>query len=145
MVKNATITLAYHGLEFRSPDSKVTEDRPLTAPDRELLADWAKRYKVLARKSDDSASLLALGQQMFDWPNGPTQILKRWTDTAPIPLPVVFATAREDREAARSFLDAPWELLADAGQHWSLREDTLLCPVRRIGGAAERRRLRPIA
>jgi len=139
---HATITLAYHGLELRCPSANLSEDRPLIDADFQLLAAFSARHQKLARSRTptSSAGLLTLGHEIFTFLNGPTQFLKRLTDTTTPPLHILFATGRDDTPNARTFLDAPWELLADPStanaQHWSLREDLLFCPIRRIGAAS---------
>ncbi len=46
----ATITLAYHGLEFRCPLAALSEDRPFAPEDVALLESWAKQYQRMARQ-----------------------------------------------------------------------------------------------
>ena len=136
----ATITLAYHGLEFRCPSAGVSEDRPLAPEDVALLESGAKQYQQMARQ-DTADELLKLGEEMFTWLNGPTRTLSRMLDTCQPPLLIEFeALAKtengepaEEAKRARTFLNAPWELLAADGLHWALRDGILFCPVRRVG------------
>jgi tetratricopeptide (TPR) repeat protein len=134
---HAAIALAYHGLELRCPAANLGEDRPLTAADCQLLTAWAIRHRKLARADHSAGDLLELGHEIFGWLNGPAKFLERLRDSAPTPLLIQFATGREDVAQARCFLDAPWELIAQDGQHWALRGDTAYCPVRRIGDAVQ--------
>ena len=133
----ATITLAYHGLEFRSADGQIREDRQFTDLDCQLLADWAAKHQKLARNRNSPDALLSLGQQIFNWLNGPAKFLSRLIDSVPPPLQVLFVTGKEESPTARCFLDAPWELVADRGRYWALRDDALFSPVRLIGRATQ--------
>jgi len=138
MNPHATISLACHGLELRCPAAGVSEDRPLADEDYRLFARWAARHQELARKSPAAAAgLLQPGCEIFDWLNGAAQFLTRLPDTATTPLVIEFAIGKADSPLAHTFLDAPWELAAHAGRHWSLRSDIMFCPVRRIGKAVE--------
>ncbi|MBI1358089.1 MAG: CHAT domain-containing protein [Acidobacteria bacterium] len=131
----ATVTLAHHGLELRCAAAEVREDRPVGDADLEQLAAWTARYRDLASAVAPAAGLLALGQELFAWLNGADRFLDRILDVATPPLLVEFAVGRSDNPRARTFLDAPWELLAQDGRHWALGE-LAYSPVRRIGKAA---------
>jgi tetratricopeptide (TPR) repeat protein len=132
MTPHATITLASHGLEYRAPTANLTEDRALSAQDYELLSSWADRHQKEAREEHPAAALLALGEEIFHWLNH-ASFLERLLDSGPVPLIIEFAVGKQESDNATAFLDAPWELLAHNGQHWCLREDTVYCPIRRIG------------
>ncbi|MFN7950376.1 MAG: CHAT domain-containing protein [bacterium] len=64
-------------------------------------------------------------------------VSSRASSRARPPLEIELAIGKVDTDApARAFLNAPWELLAANGEHWALREDIVLVPVRRIGKAS---------
>ena len=137
MTPHSTVMLTYHGLELRCPLAQLSEDRPLAAKDYDLLASWAARHRELAEDRKSDAGLLQLGQEIFDWLNGAGQFLSRLTGSARPPLRIDFVVAKQESPQARVFLDAPWELMSQGGSFWSLREDMVFCPVRRIGDARD--------
>ena len=133
-----SISLTPHGLELRCPAAKLSEDRPLTTEDIQRLQGWAKDYLAETGKTDRRAALLAIGQQMHDWCNGPESFLIRALETATAPLLIEWVVSRQqyEQEAAQALLNAPWELLASDGEFWALDPGKVFCPIRRLGKAA---------
>ena len=138
MAAQVTIRLAHHGVEIRCPSAGISEDRPFREKvEQALFESLSARYHELTRNRASKSDLLAIGQELFDWLNGSDSALRRLLDSVEPPLLIEFATGRADNAAARAFLDAPWELLADSGQHWALASGFIYCPIRRIGTALE--------
>jgi tetratricopeptide (TPR) repeat protein len=136
---SATLTLKDGRLELRCADANVREDRSLTADDVKLLQQWAARHLALASQHDEATApaLLALGQEMGTWLDSSTSSLTRLLAASTVP-PLVLEcgiSRMDESDAARAFLDAPWELLALPGhaRHFALREDLVLTVIRRIG------------
>ncbi len=133
----ATITLTQHGLELRCPAANRSEDRRLAADDGQRFQGWGERYLAAIRKDGDHNVLLELGSEMLAWLEGPTSCLTLSLEAATAPVIIEFTVARlDERDLAKAFLNAPWELLAKDGQFWALRPDLVFCPVRRVGKAA---------
>ena len=127
----ATITLADQRVELRCAAANLREDWPFTDADAASLMQWSERY---GKASEED--LLQIGKELYAWINGADKFLERMIDCVAAPLIIEFAAGREESDRVRTFLDAPWELLADDARHWALREDLVFTPVRRIGKAS---------
>ncbi len=123
MTYHALIAYSGNELELACPTENISEYRVLGGADFQRFAEWARVYRKNARYAADR--LLQLGQEIFDWLNGPEQFLERSRGTATAPMLALFAAGSQDSSEARSFLDAPWELVAQDGQHWALQPELL--------------------
>src|SRR5208283_3963963 len=134
----ATVTFVHGGLELRCPEASLSEDRRVAADDCQILQRWAARYFVEADRETYLNDLDKLGQEMYEWLNGPSSFLTRSLKTARGTLVVEFVVGREDceEEFALALLNAPWEVLASNGEFWALQASLAFCPIRRIGKAA---------
>jgi tetratricopeptide (TPR) repeat protein len=123
-------------LEFRLSGDRLvrgTSARVLTAADHADFARWGEGYHAIARRGDNKAGLLRLGQDIKDWLDGP----ERWLSGLPKPAIACFAVDERPDEAARRFLDVPWELAADKTGFLAAAAGTMWTPLRRIGPTRE--------
>jgi len=131
----ATIALADHRVELRCAAANLREDREFTDADAASLTEWGHRYRQATSEEANDQDLLRIGEELYDWVNGADKFLERMIDSVAAPLIIEFAAGREESDRVRAFLDAPWELIASSGRHWTPREDLVFTPVRRIGKA----------
>jgi hypothetical protein len=102
--------------------------------DTQKFDEWIKLYQKALTNSDNSDILLDIGQNIFDWLNGS----ENWLETAIRAfdnkrLMIEFVVPEKPANHERSFLETPWELLADAGGHLAKNPGLFYNPVRRIG------------
>jgi tetratricopeptide (TPR) repeat protein len=116
------------------------QSRPLTDRDFQRFQDWADRYRLALADRDPAAALVAIGREMYFWLNGGELWLEQSRQFATSPWKLEFAVPLEPGDNDQRFLNAPWELLADADGHLAARRDLVFCPARRVG-----RRTKPLA
>ena len=130
-----TATLISEGwLDMGLDSGSSPERRRLSEADFERFRSWTRQYHLVVGKPDQSARLLEMGCEMLGWLDGDQSLLQRTVNTVlEPPLVIEFRVGREPKAEEVAFLEAPWELLADAGGHWGIRETVVYCAVRRMG------------
>jgi hypothetical protein len=121
-------------LWFRCKEAGLDERRDMKASDQKQFDGWIESYRQALTQHDDGRALFTIGQDMYQWLNGPESWLKRLLDAVSDP-PVILeftVSARPDENELR-FLEVPWELLAEKHQHLAADEYVMYCPVRRTG------------
>ncbi len=99
----------------------------------DALSGFAAGYAALVPKENNRDGLVALGRELFAWLDGHGRGLTRAQDNAPPPFVLeITCLSRNPSPPEQAVLDAPWEILADAGGF--LAEDAILgfTPVRRL-------------
>ncbi|MBK8254965.1 MAG: CHAT domain-containing protein [Polyangiaceae bacterium] len=119
-------------LETQDPDGPRGHRR-FDEADAALLTGWAAEYRKANGGLRPAPALLAIGQSMSKWLDGAEGWLTLLRHTLVPPLVFEVEVPTHPSEAEEAFLEAPWELLADTHGHLAGRDDTLFCPVRRIG------------
>ncbi|MFP4033311.1 MAG: CHAT domain-containing protein, partial [Desulfococcaceae bacterium] len=129
-------------LEFfaNDPSGKPLEERTLSDNDFQTFRRWIETYRNCLRKSDEAAVLLRIGREMYHWLNGALGAMDRLLDDGGPPVAVEFRIPKRrprpgnpTHQNELTFLDVPWELLAEDGVHLAGDDYTQFCPVRRIG------------
>ena len=129
---HAVLRLDGDRLAIRSPEAGLADERPLGAGWRRALRPLGRRLPPRPPLRDRADALLTLGRAMYAWLDGGEGWLARLRRDARPPLLLeVEVSAAEG--AALAFLEAPWELLADAVGHLAARPDLAFSPVRRLG------------
>ena len=109
------------------------DKRDLQDDDFKQFTQWAASYREIIDKHNTPKDLLQLGRDIYRELNGDLGWLDRLVKNTAPPLLLEFATSFRPDETEKSFLEVPWELLADADGHWALRSDLQFVPVRRLG------------
>jgi hypothetical protein len=130
------IRLENDRLDIRCDEANVAETRSLTAEDRQGFAQWGETYRSLLDQTGSADTLLDLGRKMYAWLDGGARWLDRVRRDGRPPLVVDFVAPRHPSPSEATFLDAPWELLADEHGHLAAYPDLKYCPVRRLGPRA---------
>ena len=125
------LTLEERFLQIRCDSNGLRVHRQLSDSDFERFKQWSSSYVAALSRELSRHTMLQIGGQMREWLDGGERCLERVLNTAEPPLVLEFSTVRADPEA-REFLDAPWELLADASGCWAERGSLVYCPVRRL-------------
>jgi len=125
--------------------------RGLADSDFDLLARCGVEYRDACRHTHPADALLKLGVALYEWLNGDGGWLERLFDRAHSPILVEFAVPRRrlekpgskpdqrtEGDRQRTFLNAPWELVADDTGHLAARSELVWCPCRRLGRAIPR-------
>lgn len=107
--------------------------RHLSDTDYEKFACWVAAYREMTDRHDSAEDLLQLGREIHRWLDGDAGWLTRLLRNEAPPILLEFATALRPNTKQKSFLEVPWELLADADGHWALRADLQFVPIRRFG------------
>ena len=109
---------------------------PLDTEAIKKLDAWSVSYRQTVAQRDDAqvATLLAIGREMYDWLGGDRGVLGSLR-TAGVTSPWRFEVVVPGQldPLARTVLEAPWELLADAGGHLAMDRKLKYMPLRRIG------------
>ena len=126
------LTLEERFLQIRCDSNGLRVHRQLSDSDFERFKQWSSSYVAALSRELSRHTMLQIGGQMREWLDGGERCLERVLNAAEPPLVLEFSTIRADPEA-REFLDAPWELLADASGCWAERCSLVYCPVRRLG------------
>ena len=91
-----------------------SERRDLQEADHRRFHDWAVRYRTLLQSSQNDAALLALGKEIYTWLDGPASWINQILEVNPTPtVNMGMAIASRPDQQALSFLEVPWELVAD--------------------------------
>jgi len=125
LIDNSRLSL----LENNTPYfSRVLKDADLTR-----LTGFGESYSALISKKENRTELLTLGRELFTWLDGETSSLAGAIQNCTPPFVLeVTCLSRSPSPLEAAVLEAPWELLADAGGF--LAEDVGLgfSPVRRL-------------
>jgi hypothetical protein len=119
-----------------SLSGEKTGTRDLTPPDLEKLKNWSHRFDALVRTDTTAGGFVTLGQELLTWLDGSGHWLSAIQQGSGRRL-LEFAIEDANDPQGRSFLDAPWELLADKQGFLALDEDRPLVLSRRIGAAGK--------
>ncbi|UCG59267.1 MAG: tetratricopeptide repeat protein [Phycisphaerales bacterium] len=111
----------------------IAESRELKEKDFAAFAEWAKTYLGILDRGNAPDELLKLGQQIYRWLDDDQSWLERIKESTVAPLVLEFTTRPRPDEQERTFLQVPWELLADEASHWATRSDLQFVSVRRLG------------
>lgn len=98
---------------------------------------WSAGYADSLGKHDEAVRLLRLGEDMGAWLDGEERWLRLILSNPGAPIPLELRVGVRPTAAELAFLEAPWELLASAGQHLAARDDVMLSPYRRLGAPEE--------
>jgi hypothetical protein len=134
----ATFRIEDERLGVNAPEASLTAGRPLGSGDIEAFGAWAATYQSLREKTGAEGQLIDLGRALYRWLDGN----ERWLDAllpAADPLLIFeFQALGTTGAAAKAFLQAPWELLAEPdGGFLAGDAIRLYCPLRRLGRAVE--------
>ena len=122
--------------QCKSP--QIDETLPVSDDDLRNFARWESTYRKSQGKGKAPETHLQIGREMYQWLDRDVSVLStvRELDDG-TPLRVEFAVGPRPNAAEKTFLQAPWELLADKTGHLALLDKTLFCPVRRVGKRQE--------
>ena len=123
-------------MTLRCDEPALRESRDLDAIDTARLVGWADDYRRALRKETHAAELLVVGRALHAWLDGDAHWLAPLTGRAPPPLLLEIAVPLHLSPLEQAFLEAPWELLADANGHLAGNPSLVFGPIRRIGDAA---------
>ena len=132
-MSRASLRLEGETLRIEADFAGIHELRALDAADTARFERWTSEYRRALRQLKPGERLLSLGQEIGEWLDGAEHWLARLRREATPPLLLDLEVSRQPSDAERAFLEAPWELVADATGHLAGRDDLLFCPVRRIG------------
>ena len=127
-----SLTLEQGLLKIRSGSNGLRLNRGLHASDFNRFTQWSNSYLAALGSESNPHTLREIGREMREWLEGGENCLERVLNAVEPPLLLEFRSCK-DQSGARSFLDAPWELVADEYGHWAARDSLVYCPVRRIG------------
>ena len=133
MTSLATLRLDGDRIAIRAPGAQLDTWRPLAEGAAQLFARWSDDYRRALRASEPAAALLALGQELYRWVDGDEGWLARVRKDAVPPLLLEIAVPFTLEGLDLAFVEAPWELLADARGHLAADENLVFGPVRRLG------------
>ena len=126
-------------LQWKNNEMVATQGSQRLASWKLLEADapfqeWIDTYRSAKEQSESNTHLLQLGRRMFQWLDQSDGWFSQGLENTAIPLIVeVQIPKRNISHAQHSFVEAPWEVLADE-QGFLAKEGTVqYCPVRRIG------------
>ena len=111
-----------------------SERRDLQEADHRRFLDWAVRYRTLLQSSQNDAALLALGKEIYTWLDGPASWINQILEVNPTPpVNMGMAIASRPDQQALSFLEVPWELVADEKGYLAADSQIKFNPLRCIG------------
>jgi hypothetical protein len=132
--KRAEIHFNGSRLAVRSADASVDEGRSVGKEDRERFNKWIRSYRHALKQRENQDELLHIGRDMYKWLDGSERWLERLIEaSAGPPFFIEFTVPKRSGLDALSFLEVPWELLADEKGHLASDSCLIYCPVRRIG------------
>lgn len=131
----STLRLDNGVLEWTPTPGAAPDRRKLEPGDEELFRGWAQRYRhTLEARHDPWDDLVQLGTEMVRWLDGGASWLSRAREAGVIPPWLVEVGTPPEPEALEvAFLEAPWEVLSDAGAPLAGNRNLVFCPVRRLG------------
>ena len=124
-------------LTLRCDDPAFDEARELEPGATARFERWAEDYRRALRKETNAAELLTIGRAIFAWLDGDANWIERLRREARPPLLLEIAVSLRPTSLEHAFLEAPWELLADAAGHLAADPSLVFCPVRRLGTASK--------
>jgi hypothetical protein len=101
--------------------------RRLGDADAALFKGWIERY----HKAD--ANLLALGEEIGAWLDGPDHWIATLRDAPAAPVVAAFQVKAQPSDDDRRFLDVPWEIAARDRVYFAEQPALMWAPLRRIG------------
>lgn len=135
-MSRATLRLEGKTLRLEAEAAGIRERRRIDESGIAHFLTWAAQYRRIAGSDKPAERLDELGRTMAQWLDGGERWLARLRATATPPLVLDFEVPAHPDEVEQSFLEAPWELVADEHGPLAGRDDVLFCPVRRIGQPA---------
>lgn len=129
----ATIQFTGGQLRLDCAGGDVRGSRKVKKTDPSRFEGWAKRYEQALGRPKAGEVLLEIGREIYKWLDGNQRWLEKLRASDPSELVLEFTTKSRPDEADQTFLEVPWELLADKQGHLAARQEPLYCPVRRLG------------
>ncbi|MDM8516446.1 CHAT domain-containing protein [Desulfobacterales bacterium HSG16] len=112
----------------------LDESREITEDDLKLFDQWIETYRIAIGKPDSAEKLLDMGMKIYSWLNGTNGCMEKILDArVSMPLLVEFAVCARPKAFDLSFLEIPWEILADKNGFLAKDQFLVYSPVRRIG------------
>ncbi len=136
-VTRAEVRFENGRLRFRCEQAGLDESRPVGPQLGQTFCQWAAGYREARGKADAAERFLGLGRDLYAWLDGGERWLERLRGSASPPLVIEHAVPLRPDEPQLSFLEVPWELLADRQGHLAADARLLYCPVRRVGRATK--------
>jgi tetratricopeptide (TPR) repeat protein len=133
----ATLGVERDHLTLRCVDPALDESRDLDPDAKARFEGWADDYRRALRKETNAVELLAIGRALFTWLDSSAAWLTRLRRDAQPPLLLELAVPLRPSPLEHAFLEAPWELLADAAGHLAADPSLVLSPVRRLGATSK--------
>lgn len=135
----ATFRIEDERLTVNAPEANLTANRPLGSGDLEAFEGWAATYQSLREKTGAEGPLIDLGRALYRWLDGNERWLEALLPAGNPPLIFEFQALATTGAAAKAFLQAPWELLAESDGGFLAGDAVrLYCALRRSGRAGQR-------
>jgi tetratricopeptide (TPR) repeat protein len=132
-VTTAILSLDAGRMTLRCEDPALDESRVLDADATARLEGLAEDYRHALRTEANAAALLTIGRALHAWLDGDAHWLARLCRESRPPLLLEIAVPLRPSPLEHAFLEAPWELLADAKGHLAADPGLIFGPVRRLG------------
>jgi tetratricopeptide (TPR) repeat protein len=131
------VKLAERCLKLRYDPAQVKDTRAYAGDETLPFKDWIAAYRDALKQPKPHTRLLELGRAIYAWLDGDESIFRRVLSAPGTPLFLEVSVPPDPDDEAKSFLEVPWEIIADDQGHLAANPALLFCPLRRMGKAQE--------
>ena len=105
--------------------------------DNNQFLEWINTYNQALKESNNKKVLLKIGQEIFYWLDGDNCSIEKFQDQAESPFIIEFQIPKMASSQQKSFIEVPWELLANNNAFLAQHDILKYSPIRRLGPEKE--------